>query len=84
MTLVQSYRCKSCNFSFGPIGVGPYMPARPQVFRYCQDCAKGQSLVIQDRDKPLACVHCGSTRLEDVQSKCPVCGSKDVGWETRL
>lgn len=80
MTLVQSYHCKSCNYSFGPIGVGPYMRQRPQVFRYCRACRQGQTL-IQHPDTPLQCAHCQSTNLDDVQGKCPICGSKDVFWE---
>lgn len=84
MTIVQTYHCKSCDYRFGPIGVQPFMPARPQVFRYCHDCSRGQALIVQDESKPLECVHCRSTRLSDVQEKCPVCGSKDVGWESRL
>lgn len=80
MTIAQSYRCNGCNYGFGPIGVQPYDPERPQVFRYCRDCSTGQSLVIVDRTQPLACAHCSSTNLVDVQSQCPVCGGKDVGW----
>jgi predicted Zn-ribbon and HTH transcriptional regulator len=80
MTLVQSYHCKQCNYGFGPIGVGPYMPERPQVFRYCRGCSNGQTLLIEDRAQPLACAHCGSDDLVDVQGKCPVCGSADVEW----
>lgn len=84
MTLVQRYRCKSCDFRFGPVGVRPYEPERPQVFRFCRDCSKAQSLVLLDRTQPAQCVHCGSTRLEDLQKKCPICASPDVGWEPNL
>jgi hypothetical protein len=81
MTLVQSYCCKGCDFRFGPIGVVPYVRDRPQVFRYCRDCQQAQSLIVQPGAEPLACVRCGSTRLDDVQGQCPVCGSRDVTWE---
>ncbi len=81
MTVVQSYHCKACDFRFGPIGVGPYMPSRRQVFRYCRACRSGQTLFVTDPDQTLACVHCRSTDLVDVQGRCPVCGSSEVGWE---
>lgn len=81
MTLVQSYRCRACGFGFGPIGVRLYVPAQPQVFRYCRDCSRGQALIVRDPSQPLECVHCKSTRLEDVQGQCPLCASSDVGWE---
>jgi hypothetical protein len=81
ISLVQFYRCNGCNFGFGPIGVGPYVPERPQLFLYCRDCKQGQTLVRQG-DEPLACVHCKSTNLDDVQKKCPVCGSKDFHWQS--
>lgn len=84
MTLIQTYHCQSCDFRFGPIGVRPFMASRPQVFRYCRDCQQGQSLIVEDPSKPLACVHCRSTRLVDVQGQCPVCSSKDVRWQSHL
>lgn len=80
MTLVQSYRCNACGWGFGPIGVQPYQPSRPQVFRYCRDCKQGQAIVLHDPSKPAACVHCASTNLHDVQGSCPICASTDVGW----
>ena len=83
MTLVQSYHCKSCNYSFGPIGVGPYMKERPQVFRYCRDCGQGQTLIAPPGTL-LKCAHCQSPQLVDVQENCPKCSSTDVHWESQL
>ncbi len=79
MTIVQSYHCRDCGYGFGPIGVRPYVPTRPQVFRYCRQCKQGQALV-REPGTELACVHCHSTDLVDVQGKCPVCSSPNVGW----
>jgi hypothetical protein len=84
MTILQSYRCRACHFGFGPIAVQPFVPSRPQVFRYCTDCKTGQSLIVTDASQPLSCVHCRSTKLLDVQRQCPVCASSNVGWESRL
>ncbi|MBE7482269.1 MAG: hypothetical protein HS104_20105 [Polyangiaceae bacterium] len=84
MTLRQSYRCRGCGFGFGPIGVGPLSPSRRQVFRYCRACCTGQALFVTDPGQVLGCVHCRSGELVDVQSSCPLCGSAEVGWETRL
>jgi hypothetical protein len=59
------------------------MKERPQVFRYCRDCRQGQTLIAAPGTL-LKCAHCQSPQLVDVQRECPVCGSKDVGWESHL
>ena len=79
MTIVQSFCCKDCGYRFGPVGIGPYVRERPQVFRFCRACSRGQTM-IHEPGTQLRCVHCQSPDLVDLQGKCPLCSSANVGW----
>ncbi len=83
MTDVITYKCKSCQKSFGPMGFHGYMPKEgdgelPVVCEKCQNiyvgCVKGKKLETPN------CFYCGS-ELTFFDGKCPSCNSSVMIFE---
>ncbi len=80
MSFVSFFRCPACGFSFGPVGVAPYIPDAEvhQLFLFCEACRQPQ---VQNAATAvdLPCSKCGEKKLVGL-SNCPDCGSADTHW----
>jgi hypothetical protein len=75
-------RCRRCRWSWGPIGVRPWLPGGPeQLFLLCEGCGAPQALLL-DPGAPGSsprCGPCGSDRLVPL-TRCPACGADEPRW----
>jgi len=80
MSTPMTYRCPACGYSFGPVGVLPYVPDAPehQLFLYCQSCHTPQARMGQTA-VGMACSKCGEQALMGLV-KCPGCGGDKADW----
>jgi hypothetical protein len=79
MGATQTLHCRACRYSWGPVGVRPWVPDQPyQAFLLCLDCRRPQSQVLSNGERA-RCMHCSSERVESL-SRCPACDAPAVSW----
>ncbi len=70
----QTFRCDGCGYTWGPVGVEPFVPdaAEHQLFLYCAACRTPQ---VRKAATPvgLSCASCGAEGLTGLRA-CPNCG----------
>lgn len=78
--MVQTYTCRGCGFSWGPVGVQPYNPdaTEHQLFLVCTACGQPQARTAATL-AGLTCTACDATPLAPL-TRCPRCGSDEAGW----
>ncbi len=82
MSSPMTLTCRSCRWSWGPVGVRPFVPDGPQqLFLVCGSCARPQARTLEpsaERDS-LSCSACGAPELRPL-SHCPRCDAQDLSW----
>ncbi len=77
----QTFFCGSCGYTWGPVGVKPYVADAPehQLFLVCGGCRTPQAHTTALAPADLDCVACGAARLGNLDA-CPGCASAEARW----
>ena len=80
MSTPMTFRCPACGFSFGPVGVIPFVPDAPeqQLFLFCTSC-KAPQVRMGHSALEMACNKCGEESLVGLV-KCPGCDGDKADW----
>jgi predicted amidophosphoribosyltransferase len=74
--------CPACRWSWGPVGVQPFVHGGPQqAFLICGACEHPQARITQPGQLPaeLCCSRCGAAELRPLV-RCPACGAEGLRW----
>jgi len=77
----QTYHCPACAYTWGPVGVAPYVPdaVEHQVFLVCGACDAPQARTSASDGRELECGRCGEGTLAPLDG-CPSCGAREARW----
>lgn len=80
MTLVQTFSCDSCGYTWGPVGVAPMNPSGPrQCFFLCLTCRVPVLQMIDAGEAARPCARCQGHTLVPLRC-CPACDAESVAW----